>query len=167
MNIKTMAVLLIAIVLCMVFIAKFLKGKKDFYALQAQRVQGGGYRKQSLLNETEKQAYKAILDAGAERKLRVFAQVSLGEILRHQDYRLYKDIMSKRVDFLLTDAQFNPVMAIEIHGSGHYGNHAEQRDQIKQSALGSAGIEYVSVITNGARAYQEVFQICQQHFSRL
>lgn len=143
--------------------ATYEASKADYYANQQIRVEVGGYKKQALLNQTEKIAYKAILDAREEHKLRVFAQVSLGEILSHNNKQLYLDINSKRVDFLLTDSRFMPLLVIEIHGSGHYsGSSSERRDEIKRIALQDAGIAYLAIATGGDQIYQDVFSSCKQ-----
>lgn len=141
--------------------------REEFYSEQQERVStGDGYRKQKLLNETEKQAYKAMLDARNGRHLRIFVQVSLGEVLANSNKRLYYDINSKRVDFLITDAKFEPIMAIEIHGTGHHNSTAWQRDTIKRAALTDAGIEYVSIVTNSHKAYQDTYARCCELFNQ-
>ncbi|SUO97355.1 DUF2726 domain-containing protein [Suttonella ornithocola] len=139
--------------------------RSDYYDNQKQRVEVGGYKKQALLNQTEQVAYKAITTAVSDKNLRVFAQVSLGEILTHSHKKLYLDIMSKRVDFLLTDQNFIPIMVIEIHGSGHYSKNAEHRDNIKKIALTSADVDYLAIATSGTQIYQDVYQALIQRIS--
>lgn len=140
---------------------------KNFYQKQTERVQLGGYKKQALLNKTEQIAYQAILAARGRLALQIFAQVSLGEILTHSHKKHYRDIMSKRVDFLVTDANFIPILAIEIHGSGHYAQHAQARDNIKKLALTNAGIDYLAIITSGRSIYKDVEKACGNYFYKL
>lgn len=54
-----------------------------------------------------------------QRKERVLAQVCLGEFLRNPDKRAHSAINSKRVDALVCDDDFLPLVAIEIDGNGH------------------------------------------------
>lgn len=122
----------------------------NHYDEQKARVEQGGYGRQRLLNRTETVAYKAIwsvlFDLNLNRQYIVFAQVSLGEVLSHPNKQLYFDINSKRIDFLLTDRDFTPVLAIEIQGQGHYqDDKATKRDMIKRTAMESAGIDYISI----------------------
>ncbi|SUO95430.1 DUF2726 domain-containing protein [Suttonella ornithocola] len=159
-------------VLILALLGLFKKRKKKFndkafYQAQKQRVQKGGYCRQKLLNETEKAAYQALLNMRQNKALQIFAQVSLGEILSHQDYQRYRDIMSKRVDFLITDKAFLPLFAIEIHGTGHYLSHnAKKRDEIKQLALNSAGIQYIAIEVNRNNVKQKVTKACQVLFKK-
>ena len=73
-------------------------------------------------------------------------QVSLGEIIMHPHGRVHAAINSKRVDLLVTDEQFNALIAIEIDGSGHHlTNYSHINDEGKTLALRSAGIPLLRV----------------------
>jgi Protein of unknown function (DUF2726) len=82
------------------------------------------------------------------RGYRIFAQTSLGEILRSPDEEAFRSINSKRVDILIVDPDSWPVLAVEYQGSGHYQGTAAARDAVKKEALRKAGVRYVEVSEN-------------------
>lgn len=149
-------------ILCFVVIALLLlfkgkgRGRVAYYRAQLKRVKKGGYFKQALLNQTEKASYLAIQSV-LEKNHYLFAQVSLGEILKNKDARRYQDILSKRVDFLIVDEKFNPLAAVEIHGTGHYlGKCATLRDEIKKRALEDAKVRYIAIHVPKKEIYENV-----------
>ncbi|MFC2502578.1 MAG: DUF2726 domain-containing protein [Cardiobacterium sp.] len=106
------------------------------------------YQKKTVCNANEQAAYAAAWDVvrARQRKERVLPQVSLGEIIIHPNGRIHAAINSKRVDLLVTDAQFNPLVVIEIDGSGHYlSDYSRINDETKTLALRSAGIPLLRI----------------------
>ena len=105
------------------------------------------FEKRRLLNRSEYQAFKIIEAdiAAARRGYRVFAQTSLGEVLRSPDEDAFHSINSKRVDILIVDKGGWPVAAVEYQGDGHYQGTAAARDAVKKEALRKAGIRYVEI----------------------
>lgn len=106
------------------------------------------YQKQKVCNRLERMAYLAALGIVLERqrKERVLAQVCLGEFLRNPDKRAHSAINSKRVDVLVCDDDFMPLVAIEIDGSGHrLSGLADITDEGKEHALRSAGITLIRI----------------------
>ena len=106
------------------------------------------YQKKTVCNANEQAAYAAAWDIvrARQRKERVLPQVSLGEIIIHPNGRIHAAINSKRVDLLVTDAQFNPLVVIEIDGSGHYlSDYSRINDETKTLALRSAGIPLLRI----------------------
>jgi Protein of unknown function (DUF2726) len=114
---------------------------------QLHAVMASSFEKRRLLNRSEYQAFKIIeADIAAVRRgYRVFAQTSLGEILRSPDEDAFHSINSKRVDILIVDQGGWPVAAIEYQGDGHYQGTAAARDAVKKEALRKAGIRYVEI----------------------
>ena len=110
-------------------------------------VQNGQYHKRRLLNGEEYQLFRLLEDWIAYRPShhRLFAQVSLGEILGSEDGLAYACVNSKRCDFVIIDEQGYPVVAIEYQGTGHFTPGAIERDRVKQQALESAGVHLVEV----------------------
>ena len=78
--------------------------------------------------------------------LRLFTQVSLGEILQSNDRDAFFSINSKRCDFLIIDKFGDALVVIEYHGSGHFQGDSSNRDEIKRLALKKASIPTVEVI---------------------
>ena len=108
------------------------------------------YRKRRLLNKNEQQVFWVVLKLlkGDYRGMyHVCPQVSLGELLQwdNTDPAATKAVNSKRVDFCITDREFNPVLIIEVNGGGHFQSNWQERDEIKQIAARAAGIQYVSL----------------------
>ena len=100
--------------------------RKRFKKTQAEEnlriVRENRYQAKKICNANERAAYTAACAViwERQRKERVFVQVSLGEIIMHPHGRVHAAINSKRVDLLVTDEQFNALIAIEIDGSGHH-----------------------------------------------
>lgn len=76
---------------------------------------------------------------------RVFAQTSLGEVIRSKDQRAHSAINSKRADVLVVGRDGLPVLAVEFQGQGHYQFDAAARDAVKKEALRRAGVGYLEI----------------------
>lgn len=159
-------VLLILIVLIVFFVVVAKNGKsknpaeeqqktssyQDYRKTRAEEnlriILASSYQKQKVCNRLERMAYLAALGIVLERqrKERVLAQVCLGEFLRNPDKRAHSAINSKRVDVLICDDDFMPLVAIEIDGSGHrLSGLADITDEGKEHALRSAGITLIRI----------------------
>lgn len=117
---------------------------------QLEIVKTGQYHRRRLLNGEEYQLFRLLENWIANRpsQHRLFAQVSLGEILGANDDLAYACINSKRCDFVVIDGQGYPVIAIEYQGTGHFTPGAFERDQVKQQALESSGVRLIEVFDN-------------------
>ena len=108
----------------------------------------GGYSRQKIFNRNEGIVYRIILKELKNRNsdLICFAQVSCGEILQNQFKERYNAIGCKRVDFCISDANFNALAVIEYNGTGHaLSGDAGIRDATKKNATESAGLIYYSI----------------------
>ena len=124
----------------------FMRQRAEEYLRIARK---NRYQKKTVCNANEQAAYAAAWDVvrARQRKERVLPQVSLGEIIMHPNGRIHAAINSKRVDLLVTDAQFNPLVVIEIDGSGHYlSDYSRINDETKTLALRSAGIPLLRIV---------------------
>ena len=94
--------------------------RKRFKKTQAEEnlriVRENRYQAKKICNANERAAYTAACAViwERQRKERVFVQVSLGEIIMHPHGRVHAAINSKRVDLLVTDEQFNALIAIAV-----------------------------------------------------
>ncbi|MGD9638692.1 MAG: DUF2726 domain-containing protein [Alphaproteobacteria bacterium] len=129
--------------------------KKDFYDDQQYLVAHSYFKVQYFLNNKEFQLLNILddiiekINKEQNKKLRVFAQTSLGEVLDSPRKEAYYAINSKRVDFLIVDLDTRKsVLAIEFNGSGHYNNYYKQRDKVKQLALEKARISFLGLTDN-------------------
>lgn len=138
----------------LVFVLSLIFGRKwslerplDPRRDQLAIVQIGQYHKRRLLNGEEYQLFRILEDwiANLPGHHRLFAQVSLGEILGSEDQLAYACVNSKRCDFVIIDGQGYPTVAIEYQGTGHFGSDSDERDYVKQKALESAGVRLVEV----------------------
>jgi hypothetical protein len=116
-------------------------------AQQLHAVMSASFQKQRLLSGSEYRVFKIIeADIAAEgRGYRVFAQTSLGEVIKSPNDHAFHSINSKRVDILIVDQGGWPVVAIEYQGAEHYQGTAAARDAVKKEALRKAGVRYVEV----------------------
>ncbi len=103
----------------------------------------------SLLNKQEIKVYEALLEniqIASNNQFKVFAQVSLGEILKNSDRSSFNRINQKRADFCIVDQNYLPIAIIEYHGGGHYRGNYKERDEIKQQAAEYAGLIYHAIL---------------------
>lgn len=114
---------------------------------QLHAVEAASFHKQRVLSRAEYRVFKIIENEMAiiGEGHRVFAQTSLGEILKSPDRDAFHSINSKRADILVVDGGGWPVLAVEYQGEGHYRNTAATRDAIKKEALHKAGVRYLEV----------------------
>ena len=114
------------------------------YRQELEIVRRGNYKKQRLLNKSEERVYRNLLSYCDDRNLKVFSQVSLGEVLSAGTEH-YRFINAKRIDFCITDRNFMPVAAVEYQGSGHFNETSEERDGVKRTAIESANMHYIAI----------------------
>lgn len=114
---------------------------------QLKAVMAGSFSRQRVLSPSEYRPFKIIeTELLASRSgFRIFAQTSLGEILRSPCDSAFRSINSKRVDILVIDRYGWPVVAVEYQGTGHYQGTAAARDAVKKEALRKAGVRYIEV----------------------
>lgn len=117
---------------------------------QLKAVIAASFEKRKVLNRSEYRVFKIVEDFIIQlaKGHRVFAQTSLGEVLRSPSNHAFRSINSKRVDILVVDWKGHPVLAVEYSGSGHYLGTAAGRDAVKKEALRKAGVKYVEVSEN-------------------
>lgn len=135
---------------------KSIFGKKK--RTQLEIVNQSNYRAISLLNNEERSCFYIINDILDHSKHFLFTQVSMGEAIK--PYHRFGGYVTnnKRFDFLITDKSFNPVLAIEYNGTGHFQKNWKERDKVKEIACQKAGILFF-VITyddNREKAGEEI-----------
>ena len=130
------------------------------YQQELAIVRRGNFKKKRLLNRSEEEVYRRLEAYCDERNLKVFAQVSLGEILS-ADSENYRFINSKRVDFCITNSNLMPVAVVEYQGSGHKNTTSTERDAIKREATEIAQMHYIEIHVGAER---EVGEILNRYF---
>jgi hypothetical protein len=114
---------------------------------QLRFVMAAGFATKPIMGISEYRVFRIVEDEvlSHHRGHRVFAQTSLGEILRTADDRARSSINSKRVDILVIATNGDPVLVVEYHGGGHHQNNAAARDAVKREALRKAGVQYLEI----------------------
>jgi len=134
---------------------------------QLKAVMGGSFKKQRVLSSSEFRIFAIVEEevAALRSGCRVFAQTSLGEILRPADQDAFHSINSKRVDILVIDRGGWPILAVEYQGEGHFQGTAAGRDAVKKEALRKAGVGYMEcVATDGP---DQIRQRLREHLNHL
>ena len=131
------------------------------YQQELEVVRRGSFKKKRLLNRSEEDVYWKLVNYCKERNLKVFAQVSLGEILS-ADSENYRYINSKRVDFCITNSNLMPVAVVEYQGSGHANSTSEERDAIKREATEIAKMYYIEIHVGSEN---NISDILNSHFN--
>lgn len=112
----------------------------------------------AVLNRAEQNLFQELSGIIAQSpRHRLLVQVSMGEFLRLAGkgasnslrQTVFNLFNAKRVDMLIVDAAWQPVMAIEYQGGGHYRGNAKSRDAIKRAVCERAGIRFMEVPAEG------------------
>ena len=99
-----------------------------------------------LMNKSEYALYRILEERVSRQKgLRLFVQVSLGEVFGTAEDKAFSSINSKRVDFLVINWEGFPVLGIECNGGGHYQGNAAERDEVKRQIFANAGVPLVEI----------------------
>jgi len=115
---------------------------------QLRVVMKADFRRRALLNKSESNVFRSLdkIVIARNPQWQVMAQVSVGEFIACDDPDAYRCINSKRVDFVLMDAECQARHALEYQGNGHHQGSAAARDAVKKEALRKAGIGYHEIV---------------------
>lgn len=117
-----------------------------FYADQLARVRRLKFQKKKIMDRGKQRLFWELVDFCRINDYRVFAKVSLGEILSHTDDSAFAEINAKRCAFCLTDKDFSPIAIVEEFRSGELSHEAIRRNNIKQLACESAMVMYIPIV---------------------
>jgi len=97
-----------------------------------------------LVNNAERAAW-GFLGQADLGQAHVFAKVRMEDFVsvRGPERRRFAargHIKSRHIDFLLTDAEFRPLMAVEVDGGSHHSEKAVAADELKNRILYLAGV---------------------------
>lgn len=114
---------------------------------QLTSVRSNDFRKRPLMNKGEYGVFCRLeaLMSKNHPDYRVFAQISMGEILSSANKEAYLSVNSKRADFVIINRSGYPVAVVEYQGEGHYQEDARTRDAVKREAYKSAGISFIEL----------------------
>lgn len=121
--------------------------KKSVAERQLTTVRSNDFCKRPLMNKGEYGVFCRLeaLMSKNHSDYRVFAQVSMGEILGSDNKEAYLSINSKRADFVIINRSGYPVAVVEYQGESHYQEDARTRDAVKREACKSAGISFIEL----------------------
>ena len=104
----------------------------------------GSFEKRRVLSTAEYRVFAIIEGEIAAQRAgyRVFAQTSLGEILKSSNQDAFHSINSKRGTGEV-DRSGRPCLAVEYQGNGHYLGTGAARDAVKKEAPRKAGVRYI------------------------
>lgn len=133
--------------------------------------------KNCICSNPEKTAFfkirKMLYDRG-KREI-ILAQVNIGEILKDPkncpelDRQTYNSVQCRRVDLLITTRWLEPLLAVEINGSGHDRSKAGKlNDEIKKTVLASAGIAciYIEIPDDNSERLKKLIEQHVEQFFR-
>lgn len=158
----------IGFILTLVAFALLLKLKKWRPKMSTLRrtlkaVRRAPIKPRALLNQPERKLHRELSRiVGQSGSHTLLTQVSMGEFLKIEGKRVSKSIWltamnafnSKRVDFLIVDADWQPCVVIEYQGTGHGLGNASARDAIKRAVCARAKIPLIEVASSGLTGRQ-------------
>lgn len=128
------------------------------------------YHKVPLMNKSEHRLFYLLLNYLKSHNLDshflLFSQVAMGEFIKAEQDEAYAKINHKRVDFLITDKQSNPIAVIEYQGHAHYQHNAAERDAIKREACRKANIAFIEITPNYNQVELNIILKILQRFSK-
>ncbi|MCQ2441149.1 MAG: DUF2726 domain-containing protein [Clostridia bacterium] len=103
--------------------------------------------KKDFISKAEQGFFNAIKEAIPEGYF-VFPQINLATIVERTDNQRFHNELFRNIDFLVTDNQYIPKIAIEINDQTHLTNDRHERDEKVQKILEEAGIPLLKLWTS-------------------
>lgn len=100
--------------------------------------------KDCLLTRNEQNYYKAIRSV-LPPNFCVFPQINLATIIEKNSKYKFRSELFRNLDFLVTDAEYHPKIAIEINDATHLNIERRERDKKVKSICEEAGITLLSL----------------------
>lgn len=106
------------------------------------------YKKVKVMTETERKFYEQIKPSINENYI-LLSKVRLWDIIdttaKEKQYIYTNKIKSKHIDFLITNKEAEPIIAIEIDDKSHEQAKRKDSDEFKNKAFEAAGIKLIRV----------------------
>ena len=103
--------------------------------------------KNSILTNTEIKFYNAIKQVLPNDYL-IFPQTNLATFIERNDQSKYRNELFRNTDFLITNANYQPLIAIEINDQSHLTPERKSRDEKVKFICEEAGIPLIKLWTN-------------------
>lgn len=115
----------------------------------------------SLLDERER-AFYLELSKHLPHGWHIFPKMRIADVLETTNGRGYKrllsQILSKHIDFVITDFNFRPVCAIELNGMSHNASNRQFSDTTKREVFTNAGFP-LYIVKTGSNFSNEIQSI--------
>lgn len=124
-------------------------GRWHYWDVECPKIQKKEYLyecKKSLLTETEKKYYAAILNV-LPGECRLFPQINLATFIDRTDDARYRNELFRNVDFLVTNRDLTPKIVIEINDSTHNTAERKRRDGKVRDICEEAGVAFIALWT--------------------
>ncbi len=103
--------------------------------------------KNTLISNSEQSFFIAI-KASVPEGFCVFPQINLASFITRTDDARYHNELFRNIDFLITDANYQPKIIIEINDQTHMHNDRKERDEKVQKICEEAGIPILKLWTS-------------------
>lgn len=103
--------------------------------------------KKRLITKSEQGFFDALREI-VPQGYHVFPQINLAAFLEKVDNSAYHNELFRNVDFLITDGEFAPKIAVEINDNTHHEWERRKRDEKVSAICADAGIPLVTFWTN-------------------
>jgi hypothetical protein len=120
------------------------------------------YRKRATILNNSERAFFYELKKQLPSGYHVFPNMRIADMIQAVDgkgfYGRRNKILPKHIDFLICDAYFRPVLAIEVNGSSHRRVDRMERDELVRSIFADAKLplEFIDVGTNFAESINRI-----------
>ncbi len=100
-----------------------------------------------LLSKTEELFWDALQKAIPD-SYHVFPQINLASFIERTDNSRFRTELFRNIDFLITDTNYTPKIAVEINDQTHLTGDRRERDEKVQNILDEAGIPLIKLWTS-------------------
>lgn len=122
--------------------------------------------KNALITDTEKEFYKAIISSLTE-EYKVFPQINLAAFIERTDNSKFRNELFRNVDFLITNASYEPKIVVEINDQTHLNKERQERDEKVKNICEEAGIPIIRLWTSYGVNYEYIKKTIDETLSSL
>lgn len=128
---------------------------------------------ESLLNRSEELVFRELQQIASDNSMRVFVKPRLSDVIDKQSSRLTRrefDFYTRsHLDFVLSDSDARPFMAVEFDGPNHaHSMEQSERDKIKNELCRQAGLgllrindQYVTRLYGGMSVLRWIVEVAE------
>lgn len=106
------------------------------------------YALRNRLVSANEQGYYTAIQAALPPGYHVYPQINLAAVIERTDHARFCNELFRNVDFLITDGNFTPKIAVEINDRTHYRADRQERDKKVRRICKEAGLPLVTLWTS-------------------